>query len=166
VLALLALACFPVLAQADSSGIQYSDAPPTATGGNPPVHHEHPAKSSNANGGASGQNSGSGKSTTTSGASGADSSKGNPSSTTGGAATTNSDGSTGQGSPEKDSAGTPATPVQQTSQPPTQDSGGSSPLVPILIAVAVLAAISVGVVMVRQRRQRRGSGSPVAPKAS
>ena len=44
--------------------------------------------------------------------------------------------------------------------------GGSSPLVPILIAIAVLAAISIGVVMMRQRRQRRGPGSSVSPKAS
>jgi MYXO-CTERM domain-containing protein len=40
------------------------------------------------------------------------------------------------------------------------DSGGSSPLVPILIAVAVLAAISVGAVLVRQRRGSAGGLSP------
>lgn len=37
-------------------------------------------------------------------------------------------------------------------QSATTDSGGSSPLVPILIAVALLAAISVGAVLMRQRR--------------
>jgi hypothetical protein len=36
-------------------------------------------------------------------------------------------------------------------------SGGSSPLLPILIAMAVLAAASIGVVIVRQRR---GAGGP------
>ncbi len=46
-------------------------------------------------------------------------------------------------------------------------SGGSSPLVPILIAIAVLAAISVGVSLIRQRRQRgRRRRRPVSPKAS
>jgi hypothetical protein len=38
--------------------------------------------------------------------------------------------------------------------------------VPILIAIAVLAAISVGVVTIRQRRQRGGSSTPVSPRAS
>jgi hypothetical protein len=38
--------------------------------------------------------------------------------------------------------------------------------VPILIAVAVLAAISIGAVIYRQRRQDDGgSGSTVSPKA-
>jgi MYXO-CTERM domain-containing protein len=45
------------------------------------------------------------------------------------------------------------------SQPSSTDSGGSSPLVPILIAVAVLAAISVGAVLVRQRRGSAGGVS-------
>jgi hypothetical protein len=44
--------------------------------------------------------------------------------------------------------------------------GGSSPLVPILIAIAVLAAISVGVVMLRAKRQRGEGSSPVSPGAS
>jgi hypothetical protein len=35
-------------------------------------------------------------------------------------------------------------------------------LVPILIAIAVLAAISIGVLLWRQRRQRSGSLSPEA----
>jgi hypothetical protein len=42
---------------------------------------------------------------------------------------------------------------------------GSSPLVPILIAIAVLAAISVGIVMYRRRRGT-GAGTSVSPKAS
>lgn len=40
----------------------------------------------------------------------------------------------------------------------------SSPLAPILIAIAVLAAISIGAYYYRQRRQ--GAGSPISPKAS
>lgn len=46
----------------------------------------------------------------------------------------------------------------------SDDGGSSSPLVPILIAIAVLAAISIGVVVMRQRR--RDPGTPVSPKAS
>jgi hypothetical protein len=40
----------------------------------------------------------------------------------------------------------------------------ASPLVPILIAIVVLAAISIGAFYYRQRRQ--GAGSSVSPKAS
>jgi hypothetical protein len=47
---------------------------------------------------------------------------------------------------------------------PSDDS--SSPLVPILIAIAALAAISIGTVVIRQRRQRSAAGTPVSPKAS
>ena len=48
----------------------------------------------------------------------------------------------------------------------SQTAGGSSPLVPILIAIAVLAAISIGAVVYRQRRQGSGgTGSPVSPNA-
>jgi cobalamin biosynthesis Mg chelatase CobN len=53
---------------------------------------------------------------------------------------------------------------QNTAKPSSGDDGGSSPLVPILIVVAILAAISLGVVWYRQRRQRPGSPS-VSPKA-
>jgi len=48
----------------------------------------------------------------------------------------------------------------ETSSATTDD--GSSPLVPILIAVAVLAAISVGAVLYRQRRGGDGGFSPNA----
>jgi hypothetical protein len=40
----------------------------------------------------------------------------------------------------------------------------ASPLVPILIAIVVLAAISIGAYYYRQRRQ--GAGTSVSPKAS
>jgi len=47
------------------------------------------------------------------------------------------------------------------------EEGSSSPLVPILIAIAVLAAISIGAFYYRQRRQDPGSPeSPASPKAS
>jgi cobalamin biosynthesis Mg chelatase CobN len=53
--------------------------------------------------------------------------------------------------------------AQQTSS--KADDGSSSPLVPILIAIAVLAAISIGAFLYRQRRQQ-DPGSPISPKAS
>lgn len=47
------------------------------------------------------------------------------------------------------------------------EEGSSSPLVPILIAIAVLAAISIGAFYYRQRRQGPDSPeSPASPKAS
>jgi len=55
----------------------------------------------------------------------------------------------------------------QASPASQQEGGGSSPLVPILIAIAALAAISIGAVMLRARRQRDGrGGAPVSPEAS
>lgn len=77
------------------------------------------------------------------------------------------DGQKGQNG-SQDSAGNikaaeslPLTPAAET------DDGGSSPLVPILIAVAVLAAISIGYFFYRQRKQGPdSSGSSVSsPKA-
>ena len=44
----------------------------------------------------------------------------------------------------------------QKGTPAAESSGGSSPVVPILIAVAVLAAISIGVVLYRQRKSGQG----------
>jgi hypothetical protein len=46
----------------------------------------------------------------------------------------------------------------------SSDDGGSSPLVPILIAVLALAAISIAAVMIRQRRQR-DTGPSLTTKA-
>jgi cobalamin biosynthesis Mg chelatase CobN len=57
-------------------------------------------------------------------------------------------------------------PVEASPASSTSDDGSSSPLVPILIAIVVLAAISIGAFYYRQRRQG-DSGSPVSPpKAS
>ncbi|HET6998448.1 MAG TPA: hypothetical protein VFI03_07635 [Solirubrobacterales bacterium] len=51
---------------------------------------------------------------------------------------------------------------ETTVRPAPEAPSASSPLVPILIAIAVLAAISIGVVVLRQRRQRdRGSPTEV-----
>ena len=66
----------------------------------------------------------------------------------------------------QDSAGNinAAQPLDVATAPETDSDGGSSPLVPILIAVALLAAASIGYFFYRQRRQ--GPGSTVSsPKA-
>jgi hypothetical protein len=161
VLALLALACFPIVAQADSSEVEYENALPKAEG-NGPSHNEQIAESSDSpkNGGAEAPaNTGSGESGEGSYTEGAPSSEG-------GVANTGNDGGTGQGNPDKGSS--PAKPSVQPDTPIAEsgtasDGGGSSPLVPILIAVLALAAISIGAVMIRQRRQRDGSGPSSLP---
>ncbi len=174
VIALLALACFPVLAHAeDSSGVQYSDAIPKAEGENVPASHKRPpiAKAAD-NGGAAAPDG-------TKGSQGSDeSTAGSPedeSTEKSGGVATNGNGNgggTGQGSPGGSGNGKANGQVQGTSQakgtPASQKSdSSSSPLIPILIAILVLAAISVGAVMIRQKRQRRGpTASAPAPKAS
>jgi len=162
------LVCFPVLAHADSSEFEYQDAPPTVTGGKAPNDHGPSAGSSNAeNGGASapGGNGGSG------GSSGGGSSEGGSSGSGGGAGSAKDGGGTGQqGSPGKHSGNGSIAPGKAagggTHEASSQDSGGSSPLVPILVAVAALAAISLGVVTIRQRRRRGPPRSHVSPEAS
>jgi hypothetical protein len=166
-LALLTLACFPVLAQADSSGAQYEEALPNPTGGHGPSHHsEPPAKTSSVpNGGASAppgtspSNMGSGESSEVE----------SSSSEAGGVETARKgdDKGRGQGSPHNASTGAASKHAQPTVQTgASTPSGDSSPLVPILIAVAALAAISIGAVMLRQRRQRGSAPGSVSPRAS
>jgi cobalamin biosynthesis Mg chelatase CobN len=53
-------------------------------------------------------------------------------------------------------------PGQQSGANVSHSSGGSSPVVPILIAVIVLAAISIGVVLYRQRKSGQGPDSRVS----
>lgn len=178
-LALLALAVSPVSAFADSSGAQYEDALPTATGGNKTPKNEAPAKSSSSNGGAAAPSnqSGSESSGATGGSSGGNGSS-NGSSGGGNAATT-ADGGTGQSAQGNDQPVQSGNTTNAQSQSPGQqpasaaagaektsdDDGGSSPLVPILIAIAALAAVSIGALVVRQRRAGRDRG-PVSPKPS
>jgi hypothetical protein len=168
VIALLALACFPVLAHAeDSSGVQYSDAIPRVEGDNSPSHHRQtPAKSSSTGKGGGQATTG----TTGSKGSTGGSSENESSSKGGGAAVNGNDGGPGQGSPAGSASGAGKTGVQPagqvTAKPASeQGDGGSSPLVPILVAILVLAAISVAAVMIGQRRQR-GPTTPASPKAS
>jgi cobalamin biosynthesis Mg chelatase CobN len=165
VLALLALGCcLPVLAQAeDSSGIQYSDAPPTVTGKKAPSGQEPPASSSQANDGGSAQSGGGSP-----GSPGGGSSAGGSSSNSGDASGTAKGGDAAQqGSPGKgyDGAIGPGKAAEGgTTASSSHGDGGSSPLVPILIAIAALAAISLGAVMYRRHRGA-SSGSSVSPEA-
>lgn len=77
----------------------------------------------------------------------------------GGANAGGSEGSIGE---QKDLGGT------QQGKNVAESSGGSSPVVPILIAVVVLAAISIGVVLYRQRKSSQGGsdGRASSPSAS
>ncbi len=171
-LALLAFAFSPV-ALADSSGQQYEDALPTPTGGKKPEHKSQPkATKSSQPGGTAAPSSGGG-----SGSSGSDGGSstspsggsGNTTATGNGGGTAQSSQPSGQGNSgnstaKNQSAPQPTTQASPVSSKTSSDDGGSSPLVPILIAIAVLAAISVGVVVMRQRRQR--DGGQVSPKPS
>jgi len=163
------MACFPSLAAAEeNSGIQYeTDVPsvPKDEGSNIPSK-KHPGGSNTSN---EADNEATGSNTP----GGAGSGGGDNSSTGGGTGT-------GQGSPGSGGGGDKAAngsqaaggdvsgaqPIETVPAASKQaaDDGGSSPLVPILIAVAVLAAISIGAFYYRQRRQ--GSGSTVSPSAN
>lgn len=164
VLALLAFACLPVAANADSSGAEYETETPSAYG-------SHPSTPTVVGGGGEGGKAHSSNETGAAGGGGGSGSGGS----SGGDAGTGSGGGAGEGqtgngstNPQhanggKDAAGKlalqEAAPVGSQTQ---EDGGGSSPLVPILIVLALLAAVSAGIVIVRQRRQ---SDSPTAPKA-
>jgi hypothetical protein len=96
-----------------------------------------------------------GKSSTAGGGNGG----GNGNKPNGGANSGGSEGSIGE---QKDLGNT------QQGKNVAQSSGGSSPVVPILIAVVVLAAISIGVVLYRQRKSDQGGsdGRASSPSAS
>ncbi|HET7443382.1 MAG TPA: hypothetical protein VFJ57_01845 [Solirubrobacterales bacterium] len=168
-LVLLASACFPVVAHAETT---YEAESPTVTG--------KPLTPSKEGGGTKAHASDNGGAQVPSES---ESTEGSESESSAGGAsgnhpTNNGGGSSGQGSQgngsskdHKPAADTGKAGLSDTAKPlvsnQSDDSsgGGSSPLVPILIVVAVLAAISVGVVVLRQRRQ--GSpGSRVSPKAN
>jgi hypothetical protein len=175
VLALLAFACFPVAAQADSAGAQYEVA--IKGPGNKPTHkNEQIAEKSESpgrTGGATappttGGGGGSGSGEYSGEVNGeAPSSGSGPSGHHQGTGTGNGGGK-GQGSPEKGATpkgGAHLQPAAPTSSP-ASDSGGSSPLVPILIVIGALALISIGAFVIRQRRQRGGgSASSLSTKA-
>jgi cobalamin biosynthesis Mg chelatase CobN len=163
VLALLAFACFPALAQAETV---YENPSTTLPGGGaekPPTQHKNPdspesspkAHDSSPDGGGTEQPED--ESSVGGGAS-----KGNPGTPGGVGGTQGKDGE-GAKVANKQPGGSvqDAKPLATTTAVADDDS--SSPLVPILIAVAVLAAISVGAVLYRQRR---GDGSRFSANAS
>jgi hypothetical protein len=161
VLALLALACFPVLAQADSGTIEYDPSLPSDGGAK---QNENIAKSSES------PNSGGAEAPPSAGTGEDYAEQAPPSSEGPGSANAGTEGGLSQGSPDKGNnppGGTkvqPAAPIVKSDAAESSDDG-SSPLVPILIAAAVLAAISIGALVIRQRRQRDGSSPSLSTKA-
>jgi cobalamin biosynthesis Mg chelatase CobN len=174
VLALLALALFPVIARAESSESVYTPEVPTITTSKKPTKthttetpkkkhasSNNPAAEGSAAGGTSGGSSV--KSKTESESEGQKSSVGGAS---GGGSNNPPKGGGGEGAgggskggASKPESGISASKKVANAQPGTnvsESSGGSSPVVPILIAVAVLAAISIGVVLYRQRKSGQG----------
>lgn len=155
------MACFPGLAQAEeATGPQYNPEIPTVENkesSNPP---KNGGDSNGGDAGASGTPDGAGV------AGKNDSGSGN-----GGNNGQGSQGSGKSGAGQGPGAGAAegkidgSKPISSFGEPVSQTSDdGSSPLVPILIAIAALAAISIGAYYYRQRRQ--GPDSPVSPKAS
>ncbi|MFL5898098.1 MAG: hypothetical protein ACJ76D_06490 [Solirubrobacterales bacterium] len=159
VLALLAMACYPLLAQAqEATGPVYETEVPTVPSEQSPGGGGHPGGSNggshagisnspkgNGNGSGAGGGSHSGQ-----GNQGQGAERGQP-----GSGQRTAEGSVGEAKPVTLGPGTANA---------SEDDSSSSPLVPILIAIVVLAAISIGAYYYRQRRQ--GAGSSVSPKAS
>jgi cobalamin biosynthesis Mg chelatase CobN len=185
VLALLALALFPVLAHAETSaGATYTPAVPTVptkgsttkTGTEKSTPTHKPSNNAKAEGSVAGAG---GKSSVEPEAEG-ESEEGQKSSggvggNGGGNNPPTGGGGEGGGSPSKAGGaaksqdGIGGAKAVAHSQPGgiSESSGGSSPVVPILIAVVVLAAISIGVVLYRQRKSGQGPDPRVSsPNAS
>jgi cobalamin biosynthesis Mg chelatase CobN len=165
VLAVLAIA-FPGLAQAeDSSGIQYESDVPTV-----PSHQSIPSKNKTGGTDAPSQTESESEATKsnspTGGATGGGGNSGQGGGTPSGQGNQGGGGGGQQAQNGSQNAGGNVNAAQplpvETAETSSDD--GSSPLVPILIAVAILAAASIGYFVYRQRRQ--GSGSSVSsPKA-
>lgn len=140
-----------MFAQASSSaGAEYIDAPPTATGGSTPTKSNLHGGSQPTNGIGSEANAG-GK-----GSGGQNGSSAGPG---GSNAAGNGQGSPGNGQEGSIGAGKN---VGSTAEPGS-DSGGSSPLVPILIAIVVLAGGSIAYVMIKRRRAAGDASDPGGP---
>jgi cobalamin biosynthesis Mg chelatase CobN len=189
VLALLALALFPVLAHAESSSgtvYEVEGAVPTikseATTKTPAKEKSatHSKSSNNAAAEGSAVKNGGGQSSKEPGdeAEG-ESEEGQKSSAGGGTGGGNGNppkGTGGEGGGSKSGGASKSQngiseskelPKTQSGTNVSESSGGSSPVVPILIAVVVLAAISIGVVLYRQRKSGQGPDRRVSsPNAS
>jgi hypothetical protein len=147
IFALLALACAPVSAQADSGESQYEDVTPTACGDAPCERGSLAAPS--------------GSDTPSSGTA-SNATDGDPAAN-GGQVDTDDGGETGSQKETRNLAGQKSgkdgSPKPQASgalSPVPSEEGdddGSSPLVPILLAIAALAALSAGVLVYRHRHR-------------
>jgi hypothetical protein len=169
VLALLAFACLPVAANADSSGVEYGTETPNAYG-----NHSTPTVV-----GGGGDQGGKAHSSSEPGGAGGGGGSGSGGSSNGDAGTGAGGGAggvkAGNGStnPQHVNGGKSALGEADTleavpaSSQTSEDGGGSSPVVPILIVLVLLAAVSAGIVIMRQRRQQDSSAadSSAAPKA-
>jgi cobalamin biosynthesis Mg chelatase CobN len=189
-LALLALALFPVLAHAENSNEavytpvvpKVETKPPTKpkTTTNKSATPHKPSNNAKAEGSAT-ENAGSESSVEPEEEEGSEEGQGKSGGAGGGGGNShppnNGGGGEGGGSPSKNGGGAkPAdgisgAKVVATDKNPganvSEASGGSSPVVPILIAVVVLAAISIGVVLYRQRKSGQGPDPRVSsPNAS
>jgi cobalamin biosynthesis Mg chelatase CobN len=162
VLALLAFACFPVLAQAENTVYEPESTHLPHEAGKTPIHQTHNQGESSPEAQVSRTPGGGGSGPGSSGNQNGASQEPHPSSPGGSGQNQRGEGN-GAVNGQKQPVGQVQTakPVANSTQP--ADEGSSSPLVPILIAVAVLAAISIGAVLLRQRR---GSDSRISPKAS
>lgn len=160
-LALLAFCCLPALASASSAGYQYEDAPQTATG-KPPSESNLSGGSSSTSGIGSGAEDSKAQESGSAGANGGRT--GNPSSKTDRSGTGNS---TGEQRGKGENAADEASGVPISGSAPGTDDGGS-PLVPILILIAVLAAGSIAYLVAKRRRAGEAgpADSPASPKAS
>jgi cobalamin biosynthesis Mg chelatase CobN len=160
--ALLAFTCFPVFAQAEgSSGLQYETEPL------PKEHHQQqkePVANTSNNGGGTPSAPADSNETPSSevGSGGGTSSEAVEGGSGNGSEPHQTSPEAGQGKHNENVAPSHAT----TPAKPESQGGGSSPLVPILIALVALAAISIGVFVMRQRRGgSSGGGKLSAPRA-
>lgn len=169
VLAVLALALFPGLAQAeDNSGIQYESEVPTV-----PSHESSNIPSNDKSGGSTKPSEKGSEASSSNSPGGGGTGGSNDPGQGGGAHSGQSSQAGGGGSQQSGNGSQNASGKVNAAQalPTTTDAsqssggGGSSPLVPILIAVALLAAISIGYYVSRQRRQNSDSAVS-SPKAS
>jgi cobalamin biosynthesis Mg chelatase CobN len=187
-LALLALALFPVLAHAETSaGATYTPVVPTAGGTKEsppktttekPATHNKTSNNAQAEGSAAKSGSteksvepeeeGSGEGQGKSGGTGGGGGNSHPPNNGGGGEGGGNSSKSGGASQSKDGIGNQkAVAHEQPRANVSESSGGSSPVVPILIAVVVLAALSIGVVLYRQRKSGPGPDSRVSsPNAS
>lgn len=164
VLAVLALACAPAQAR-EASELQYEPEVPTVPQEESPGG-THPGKKRGGNGGNEDAEAEKGNAPGYVGSGGDNGSKGG-----GSQGAQGNQGPTGNGrQPQSGSVGSGVAlgegnePTELGEKTSSVSDDGSSPLVPILIAIVVLAAISIGAYYYRQRRQ--GADSPVSPKAS